>query len=113
MKVKKAIAREWLLLVIFLFVGLVLYTLDDYYCWRKFISPKPTVGEKNKSQELGTIFDMEEEWNFEGIKKVRMDAKKGYSPFKGCSEHYYLLFIPYLLCLFARSIIWSIKQLKK
>ena len=123
MKIKRIIAEEWLFFLICLFIGIASYTLDDYLHWKL----RREIQYKNRQEKLdrkkydrwlelstkGRPITLKEyleldnlEWTYGEIKK------RPYKPFKGQSEDYHFFVLPYFLCLFIRSIVWSIKQLR-
>lgn len=109
MKIKRIIAKEWLIFLVCIFIGIVSYILDDYLSWKRLKV------QSTSFEELVT-----KTYNFTGIpneKKTFLDFQpitpEKYKLSEGYSEHWYLLFVPYFLSLFIRSIIWSIRQLRE
>lgn len=112
MKIKRIIAREWLIFLVCVFIGTASYILDDYLVWKK----KREIRQSNinfrpieKGEEI--INFRPDKYNFTGIEKLDR-LKRGYKFGKGYSKHDYFLFLPYFLTLFIRSIVWSITQLR-
>lgn len=113
MKIKRIIAREWLILLVCLFIGTGSYILDDYLSWKKKLDRREIISKEKLDREPY-------KYNYTGIPKKKGKTifdlgrlKRGYKFGEGYSEHGYLLLLPYLLYLFIRSIVWSIKQLRE
>ncbi len=136
MKIKRIIAREWLIFLVCVFIGTASYILDDYLSWKKKldsreITSKEKLGRmkalstkelltKEEYLELKELRKMHEPYNYTGIpkeKKTFIDFEpitpEKYKLGEGYSEKGYLLFILYFLSLFIRSIVWSITQLRR
>jgi len=131
MKIKIIVAREWLILVVCLSIGFAGYVLDDYLSWKK--EQVRVIDSIKEAQKLGytgqDIYDYLAKKSRNMTRKTKgsltlLDLEPKHSPgyyqsrhrysfLSGFSTRLYLLFLPYLLSLFARSIIWSIRQLKR
>lgn len=130
MKIKRIIAREWLIFLVCIFIGIVSYILDDYLSWKKVQStsynftgiPKEELDKIEQARRAG--YSDEEIYKFLKSKAEKEKEKKTFLDFEpitpekyklgeGYSEKGYLLFILYFLSLFIRSIVWSITQLRR
>lgn len=127
MKIKRIIAREWLIFLVCVFIGTASYILDDYLVWKKKLDCMKKLSAKElltseeylELKELRKIYEPYT-YNYTGIPKIETTAPekldrlkiRGYKFGKGYSKHGYFLFLPYFLSLFIRSIVWSITQLR-
>jgi len=113
MKIKRIIAKEWLIFLICLFIGLANYVLHDYLNWKEesFLKEEPQV--VDLQEELRRLKERYEPEGKRTIIELPVESEPRYRFFMGGSRRFFLLIIPYFLFLFFRSIVWSVKQLKK
>ncbi|MBN2407289.1 MAG: hypothetical protein JXJ19_06305 [Elusimicrobia bacterium] len=93
MNIKKIFAREWLIIVLFIFIGVIIFTISYYY---------PGIPEHK------TILAGEELVRLEEI-QTQVNVKRSQIKYIGIAFPFFAYFIYWLI----RSIFWAFRTIKE